>query len=131
MRTEHVRALIPEKVAAGFLAKRKPTRLRQRHLAASVLAMGIVGCAAGAALISNHYDWLWIFGAIVAAERTLAVFIDNSNRNWFMHTIDNAESDQSQRLRGQLRVSSALIASIELRTFRRELAVAPGVKCWP
>jgi hypothetical protein len=54
----------------------------------------IVGCAVGAAEISKHSDWLWIFAAIYAAERSLSWFIDNSNRNWFMHAIDWHESDR-------------------------------------
>lgn len=53
-----------------------------------------VGCAAGAAFISNHSDWAWIFGGIYAAERALATFIDNSNRNWLVHAIDLYESER-------------------------------------
>jgi hypothetical protein len=46
------------------------------------------GCALGAVFISHREDWLWLFGALYAAERALVAYIDNSNRNWFMHTID-------------------------------------------
>ena len=44
--------------------------------------------AAGAAVVSGHPDWLWVFGAIFAAERAASRFVDNSNRNWAMHVID-------------------------------------------
>jgi hypothetical protein len=54
----------------------------------------LIGCAVGAVLISNHLDWLWIFGGIYAAERALATFIDNSNCNWLMHAIDWYESER-------------------------------------
>lgn len=57
--------------------------------------MVFFGCAGGAVLISKHVDWLWIFGGILAAERALAVFLDNSNRNWAMHLIDWIEADRS------------------------------------
>ena len=59
----------------------------------------LVLCAVGAALISQHFDWLWIFGGLLAVERSIAAFIDNSNRNWFMHMIDKSESDRAQQLR--------------------------------
>ena len=50
-----------------------------------------IACALGAFFISGHKDWLWIFGGIYATERVLSNFIDNSNRNWFMHHIDYLE----------------------------------------
>lgn len=48
----------------------------------------LISMAVGAARISGHFDWLWIFGGIFAAERALARYVDNSNRNWAMHVID-------------------------------------------
>lgn len=53
-------------------------------------------CAAGAALLSNHIDWLWIFGGLMATERAIAAFIDNSNRNWAMHVIDWMEAHRNR-----------------------------------
>jgi hypothetical protein len=47
-----------------------------------------VGMAIGAATLSNHIDWLWLFGGIYAVERSISRFVDNSNRNWTMHVID-------------------------------------------
>jgi hypothetical protein len=54
----------------------------------------IVGMALGAAYVSNHPDWLWLFGAIYAAERAASRFVDNSNRNWAMHVIDWLENNR-------------------------------------
>jgi hypothetical protein len=54
----------------------------------------MLACAIGAVLVSKHTDWLWIFGAIYAAEQSLAWFVDNSNRNWLMHAIDWYEGDR-------------------------------------
>ena len=31
-----------------------------------------VGMAAGAAIFSNHADWLWLFGGIYAVERAIS-----------------------------------------------------------
>jgi len=47
--------------------------------------------AIGAAIFSNHADWLWLFGGVYAVERATTRFIDNSNRNWAMHVIDWVE----------------------------------------
>jgi len=56
----------------------------------------LLACALGAAFISDHMDWLWIFGGLYAVERAIARYIDNSNRNWFMHSIDWKESGWSE-----------------------------------
>jgi hypothetical protein len=48
----------------------------------------LMAMAFGAAVVSKHSDWLWLFGGLYAAERAIARFIDNSNRNWAMHVID-------------------------------------------
>ncbi len=60
----------------------------------------IVGCAVGAVFVSNHTDWLWIFGAVYAMERSLTWLIENSNRNWAMHAIDWYESDRNSTEHG-------------------------------
>jgi hypothetical protein len=52
----------------------------------------LAACAVGAAILSNHIDWLWIFGGLFATERAIAAFVDNSNRNWIMHVIDWMET---------------------------------------
>lgn len=57
----------------------------------------IVLCAAGAALVSHHYDWLWLFAAIYALNAKIVVFIDNSNRNWAMHLIDWMTQNDKER----------------------------------
>jgi len=44
----------------------------------------LLGCAVGAAVVSGHADWLWLF----AIERSISKYVDNSNRNWLMHAID-------------------------------------------
>ena len=51
-----------------------------------------IGCAFGAAYVSNHMDWLWLFGGMYAIERAISRQIDSSNRNWFMHGVDWKES---------------------------------------
>ena len=56
----------------------------------------LLACALGAAFISDHMDWLWIFGGLYAVERAIARYIDNSNRNWFMHSIDWKEAGWSE-----------------------------------
>lgn len=56
----------------------------------------LLACALGAAFISEHMDWLWIFGGLYAVERAITRFIDNSNRNWFMHAIDWKENGWSE-----------------------------------
>lgn len=53
-----------------------------------------VGMALGAANLSHHEDWLWLFGGMYALERALGRFIDNSNRNWAMHLIDWIEKGE-------------------------------------
>lgn len=45
-------------------------------------------CAVGGTTSTGHSEWLWIFGALYAVERSVSRFIDNSNRNWAMHVID-------------------------------------------
>ena len=45
------------------------------------------GCAVGAAVVSAHADWLWLFGGLYAIERAISCYVDNSNRNWLMHAI--------------------------------------------
>jgi len=50
--------------------------------------------ALGAAYVSDHTDWLWLFGGIYAAERAISRFVDNSNRNWAMHVIDWLENNR-------------------------------------
>src|SRR5688572_4853574 len=50
------------------------------------------GAALGAVFIAGQKDWLWLFAGIYAAERALARYMDNSNRNWAMHVIDWIES---------------------------------------
>jgi hypothetical protein len=55
----------------------------------------LVACALGAAVVSNHEDWLWIFGGLYAVERAISRFVDNSNRNWLMHAIDWQESSKA------------------------------------
>ncbi|HEU0189237.1 MAG TPA: hypothetical protein VFQ97_04500 [Gallionella sp.] len=57
--------------------------------------MALLGCALGAAFISGHFDWLWIFGGLYATERCISRFADNSNRNWLMHAIDWYEKQQA------------------------------------
>lgn len=59
--------------------------------------VALLGCAVGAALLSNHVDWFWIFGGLYAAERTITRFVDNSNRNWAMHLIDWIEAQRVRR----------------------------------
>lgn len=54
----------------------------------------LVAMALGAAYISSHPDWLWLFGGIYAAERAVSRFADNSNRNWAMHAIDWLENSR-------------------------------------
>ena len=54
----------------------------------------LLGCAAGAALVSSHPDWLWLFGGLLAVERAVSRYTDNSNRNWAMHVIDWIESER-------------------------------------
>jgi hypothetical protein len=56
--------------------------------------LALVGCALGAVFISGHMDWLWIFGGLFVIDRSISIFVDNSNRNWLMHAIDWKESDQ-------------------------------------
>ena len=48
----------------------------------------LIVCALGAAIVSAHADWLWLFGGLYAIERSISKYIDNSNRNWLMHTLD-------------------------------------------
>ena len=48
----------------------------------------LFGAAAGATWIAGRPDWIWLFLGIYAAERALAKFVDNSNRNWAMHVMD-------------------------------------------
>ena len=55
----------------------------------------LVGAGIGAAVLADHKDWLWLFLGIYAAERAIARFVDNSNRNWAMHVIDWIESGRS------------------------------------
>lgn len=31
----------------------------------------LLGCAIGAAFLSNHFDWLWIFGGLYVTERAI------------------------------------------------------------
>ncbi|MEO7405336.1 MAG: hypothetical protein ABIU95_16885 [Burkholderiales bacterium] len=54
--------------------------------------LALLGCAVGAVVISDHSDWLWIFGGLYATERAITRFLDNSNRNWAMHVIDWIEA---------------------------------------
>jgi hypothetical protein len=50
--------------------------------------------AIGGVVWAHHSDWIWIFMAIFAAERSLSRWIDNSNRNWAMHVIDWMERNR-------------------------------------
>ena len=52
--------------------------------------------AVGAAIPSNHIDWLWIFGGLFSTQRAITTFMDNSNRNWAMHVIDWMETHRSK-----------------------------------
>ena len=52
------------------------------------------GAAFGAVVMAKHSDWAWLFLGIYAAERAIAKFIDNSNRNWTMHVIDWMERNR-------------------------------------
>jgi hypothetical protein len=54
-------------------------------------------CAVVGTRLTGHSDWLWIFGSIYAVERSLARYIDNSNRNWAMHVIDWMEHSNSEQ----------------------------------
>lgn len=63
----------------------------------SLWQMVLFGCAVGAAVFSNHADWLWLFGGLYAIERAIARFVDNSNRNWAMHMIDWIEADRASQ----------------------------------
>jgi hypothetical protein len=56
----------------------------------------LIGAAIGAAVISNHADWLWVFLGIYAAERSISKYLDNSNRNWAMHIIDWHEASRKE-----------------------------------
>jgi hypothetical protein len=58
--------------------------------------MILLGCGFGAVVISNHVDWLWIFGGLYATERAITRFVDNSNRNWAMHIIDWVEAKRTR-----------------------------------
>jgi hypothetical protein len=55
----------------------------------------LLGCAVGAGAISDHADWLWIFGGLYATERAITRFVDNSNRNWTMYVIDWIEAKRA------------------------------------
>lgn len=59
-----------------------------------------VGCTFGATVVSDHLDWLWIFGGLYALERAIVRFIDNSNRNWFLHAVDWQETGWSSEKSG-------------------------------
>ncbi len=50
--------------------------------------------AAGAVLVADRAEWIWLFLGIYAAERAIARFVDNSNRNWAMHVIDWMEHNR-------------------------------------
>ena len=52
----------------------------------------LFACAIAAITASGHYDTVWIFAGLIATERALSKFIDNSNRNWTMHVIDWIEA---------------------------------------
>jgi len=58
--------------------------------------LALVACAVGAAVLSNHVEWLWIFGGLFATERAITSFVDNSNRNWAMHVIDWMETQRNK-----------------------------------
>ena len=62
----------------------------------SIWQIVLLLCALGAVVISDHADWLWIFGGMYATERAVARFSDNSNRNWTMHIIDWIEAKRVQ-----------------------------------
>ncbi len=55
----------------------------------------LIVCAIGGIVASNHADWLWIFGGLIATERAIIRFVDNSNRNWAMHVIDWMEAKRA------------------------------------
>jgi hypothetical protein len=54
-----------------------------------------IGSAIGAAFASGRFEWLWLFAGLYAVERSIACYIDNSNRNWAMHIIDWIENSRS------------------------------------
>lgn len=56
----------------------------------------LLAMAGGAVFISGHKDWLWLFGGLIAVERAIVKFIDNSNRNWAMHVIDWIEYNRHE-----------------------------------
>ena len=57
-----------------------------------------IAFSAGAVFLAGKPEWVWLLGAVFAAERKLASFIDNSNRNWAMHMIDwNEQADNEER----------------------------------
>jgi hypothetical protein len=63
-------------------------------------------CAIAGSASAGHSDWLWIFGAIYAFERSIVRYIDNSNRNWTMHVIDWIENNKANSARRMVSTSS-------------------------
>lgn len=63
-------------------------------------------CAVVGTKMTGNSEWLWIFGALYAIERSLSKFIDNSNRNWAMHVIDWMEHREHALRRTERDVNS-------------------------
>lgn len=58
-------------------------------------------CAIVGTRVTGHTEWIWIFGALYAVERSLSKFVDNSNRNWAMHVIDWMEHRDAAERRAE------------------------------
>ncbi len=57
-----------------------------------ILAMGASICFGLALKSGVEQGWPWLIGGVAAAFCSLIYFIDNSNRNFYLHTVDWIEA---------------------------------------